>query len=127
MQKYRELSTSQHTGGNWTAGVAGKDVRELTQLQLNFNPGLVVVAEALGAEAFELIRAANSGCGFMTTVHSLSATEAMNTLPSPRWAALRTSRRPSCAVCSPASSTSSSTARQPRCTWSSSGKVGCGR
>ena len=80
IQKYRELSTVQHLGGNWMAGVAGKDVRDLTQSQLNFNPGLVVVAEALGAEAFELIRAANSGCGFITSVHSLSATEAMNTL-----------------------------------------------
>lgn len=47
---------------------------------LNFAPDLAVIAETLGAEAKELIRAANSGCGFLTTVHSLSATEAMNTL-----------------------------------------------
>jgi Flp pilus assembly CpaF family ATPase len=80
VQKYRELFTEQHTGGDWTAGPAGKDMRALTAAQLNFNPHLAVVAECLGAEAFELIRAANSGCGFITTVHSLSATEAMNTL-----------------------------------------------
>ena len=80
IQKYRELYTDQHTGGDWLAGPAGKDMRELCSAQLNFNPHLVVVSECLGAEAWELIRAANSGCGFLTTVHSLSATEAMNTL-----------------------------------------------
>lgn len=80
VQKYRELFTDQHTGGDWTAGPAGKTMRELAAAQLNFNPHLAVAAETLGAEAFELIRAANSGCGFITTVHSLSATEAMNTL-----------------------------------------------
>jgi Flp pilus assembly CpaF family ATPase len=80
VQKYRELSTDQHPGGSWLAGPAGKTMRDLTQLALNFAPHLVVSAETIGAESFELIRAANSGCGFITTVHSLSATEAMNTL-----------------------------------------------
>ena len=55
-------------------------LRDLSVAQLNFNPHLAVSSETLGAEAYELIRAANSGCGFITTVHSLSATEAMNTL-----------------------------------------------
>ena len=80
-QKYRELTTDQHLGGNWLAGPANKSMRDLTQAQLNFAPGLVVVAECLGPEAFDLIRAANSGCAFITSVHSFSATEAMNALP----------------------------------------------
>ena len=80
-QKYRELTSDQHLGGNWLAGPASKSLRDLTQAQLNFAPGLVVMAECLGPEAFDLIRASNSGCAFITSVHSFSATEAMNALP----------------------------------------------
>jgi pilus assembly protein CpaF len=80
-QKYRELTTDQHLGGNWLAGPANKSLRDLTQAQLNFGPGLVVMTEVLGGEAFDLIRASNSGCAFITSVHSFSATEAMNALP----------------------------------------------
>jgi Flp pilus assembly CpaF family ATPase len=82
VQKYRELSTDQHPGGDWLAGPGGTTLRDLTAALLNFAPDLVVLTECLGAEANELIRAANSGCGFITTLHSLSATEAMNALAS---------------------------------------------
>lgn len=79
-QNYREMVSDQHPGGDWIAGPAGKSLGDLAAAMLNFAPDLVVIPEVLGAEAKELIRAANSGCGFLTTVHSLSATEAMNTL-----------------------------------------------
>lgn len=79
-QKYRELTSDQHLGGDWLAGPANLTLRDLAQAQLNFAPGMVVSAETLGPEAYDLIRAANSGCAFISTVHSLSATEALETL-----------------------------------------------
>jgi len=39
-----------------------------------------VVGEVRGAEAFELTRAVNAGCGFLCTVHANSANEALNAL-----------------------------------------------
>ncbi len=45
-----------------------------------FGPGLLVVGETLGAEAFELLKAANAGCGFLTTLHSNSAQLGMQSL-----------------------------------------------
>ena len=103
-QKYRELFTDQHTGGDWMAGPAGKTLRDLTVAQLNFAPRPGGDRQRrLGAEAYELIRAANSGCGFITTVHSLSADRGDEHLGG-RGAdrARRRTRRPSCAARSPA-------------------------
>ena len=34
-------------------------------------PDRIVVGEVRGAEAFELSRAVNAGCGFLCTVHAL--------------------------------------------------------
>ena len=39
-----------------------------------------MVGETRGAEAFELLKASNSGCGFMTTLHAKSAAMAMDSL-----------------------------------------------
>src|SRR5690349_14770677 len=43
-------------------------------------PDRIVVGEVRGAEAFELTRAVNAGCGFLCTVHSNSAPDALNAL-----------------------------------------------
>lgn len=43
-------------------------------------PDRIVVGEVRGAEAFELSRAVNAGCGFLCTVHANSAPEALNAL-----------------------------------------------
>ena len=43
-------------------------------------PDRIVVGEVRGAEAFELTRAINAGCGFMCTVHANSGPEALNAL-----------------------------------------------
>ena len=43
-------------------------------------PDRIVVGEVRGAEAFELTRAINAGCGFVCTVHANSAPEALHAL-----------------------------------------------
>ena len=43
-------------------------------------PDRIVVGEVRGAEAFELTRAINAGCGFLCTVHANSAAEALDAL-----------------------------------------------
>ena len=43
-------------------------------------PDRIVVGEVRGAEAFELSRAVNAGCGFLCTVHANSAPEALDAL-----------------------------------------------
>src|SRR5258706_12009843 len=43
-------------------------------------PDRIVVGEVRGSEAFELTRAINAGCGFLCTVHSNSASEALDAL-----------------------------------------------
>jgi pilus assembly protein CpaF len=43
-------------------------------------PDRIVVGEVRGAEAFELSRAVNAGCGFLCTVHANSAAEALDAL-----------------------------------------------
>ncbi len=43
-------------------------------------PDRIVVGEVRGAEAFELTRAVNAGCGFSCTVHANSAREALSAL-----------------------------------------------
>ncbi len=43
-------------------------------------PDRIVVGEVRGAEAFELSRAVNAGCGFLCTVHANSARDALHAL-----------------------------------------------
>jgi pilus assembly protein CpaF len=43
-------------------------------------PDYIVVGEVLGAEAFEIVRAVNAGCGFACTVHANSARDALTAL-----------------------------------------------
>jgi pilus assembly protein CpaF len=47
---------------------------------LAMRPDRIVVGEVRGAEAFELTRAINAGCGFLCTLHANSAHDAVNAL-----------------------------------------------
>src|SRR5437868_12389438 len=54
--------------------------RALVKLVLAMRPDRIVVGEVRGAEAFELTRAINAGCGFLCTLHANSARDAVNAL-----------------------------------------------
>ncbi len=52
-------------------------LRDLVRVSLAQRVDLLCVGEVRGAEAFELTRAVNAGCGFACTVHSNSARDAL--------------------------------------------------
>jgi pilus assembly protein CpaF len=80
IQEARELSAPHHPGGRWSPDGGGHTIRSLVNRALQFAPGLIVIGETRGAEAFELLKASNSGCGFVTTLHADSASMAMDSL-----------------------------------------------
>jgi len=55
-------------------------LRHLVKLVLAMRPDRIVVGEVRSAEAFELTRASNAGCGFSCTVHANSARDALSAL-----------------------------------------------
>ncbi len=55
-------------------------LRDLVKVVLAMRPDRIVVGEVRGAEAFELTRAVNAGCGFACTVHANSARDALNAI-----------------------------------------------
>jgi pilus assembly protein CpaF len=55
-------------------------LRDLVKFVLAMRPDRIVVGEVRGAEAFELTRAVNAGCGFAVTVHANGARDALNAL-----------------------------------------------
>lgn len=55
-------------------------LRDLVKFVLAMRPDRIVVGEVRGAEAFELSRAVNAGCGFLCTIHANSAPEALNAM-----------------------------------------------
>ena len=55
-------------------------LRDLVKTCLGMRPDLIVVGEVRGAEAYELTRAGNAGCGFLCTIHSNGAREALQAL-----------------------------------------------
>jgi pilus assembly protein CpaF len=55
-------------------------LRDLVKVTLAMRPDLIVVGEVRGAEAFELTRAVNAGCGMACTIHANSATDALDAL-----------------------------------------------
>lgn len=55
-------------------------LRDLVKVTLAMRPDLIVVGEVRGAEAFELTRAANAGCGMACTIHANSAADALDAL-----------------------------------------------
>lgn len=52
-------------------------LRDLVKVVLAQRPDLICVGEVRGAEAFELTRAVNAGCGFACTIHADSASTAL--------------------------------------------------
>ena len=55
-------------------------LRDLVKVVLAQRPDLICVGEVRGAEAFELTRAVNAGCGFACTIHADSARRALGAL-----------------------------------------------
>lgn len=55
-------------------------LRDLVKTTLAMRPDLIVVGEVRGAEAFELTRAVNAGCGLACTIHANSAIDALHAL-----------------------------------------------
>jgi pilus assembly protein CpaF len=62
------------------AGEGEISLRDLIKFVLKMRPDYIVVGEVLGAEAFEIVRAVNAGCGFACTVHANSARDALTAL-----------------------------------------------
>ena len=85
-EEIRELSAPITHGSYYEArppsldGTGEVSLRDLVKFVLAMRPDLIVVGEVRGAEAFELTRAVNAGCGFLCTVHSNSAREALSAL-----------------------------------------------
>jgi pilus assembly protein CpaF len=61
-------------------GTGEINLRDLVKVILAMRPDMIVVGEVRGAEAFELTRAANAGCGLACTIHANSASDALNAL-----------------------------------------------
>lgn len=80
VQGVRELDAPHLPGGRWSPEAVGFPIRRLVQMALQFAPQLLIVGETLGEEAFELLKAANAGCGFGTTLHANSAQLGMQSL-----------------------------------------------
>jgi pilus assembly protein CpaF len=85
-EEIRELAVPIAHGSYYEVRPPGLDgtgeisLRDLVKFVLAMRPDRIVVGEVRGAEAFELTRAINAGCGFMCTVHANSAPEALNAL-----------------------------------------------
>lgn len=80
VQEVRELDAPHLPGGRWSPEAGDHTIRTLVRRSLQFAPQLLVVGETLGEEAFELLKAANSGCGFLTTLHANTAQLGMQSL-----------------------------------------------
>jgi pilus assembly protein CpaF len=85
-EEIRELSVPITHGSFYEARPPGMDgtaevsLRDLVKFVLAMRPNHIVVGEVRGAEAFELTRAVNAGCGFACTVHANSAREALGAI-----------------------------------------------
>ncbi len=85
-EEIRELSVPLVHGGYYETrppgldGTGDIDLRALVKFCLAMRPDRIVVGEVRGAEAFELTRAVNAGCGFLCTVHANGAREALSAL-----------------------------------------------
>jgi pilus assembly protein CpaF len=85
-EEIRELYTPLTHGSYYEArppaldGTGEVSLRDLVKLTLGMRPDRIVVGEVRGAEAFELTRAVNAGCGFACTVHANSARDALEAL-----------------------------------------------
>lgn len=85
-EEVRELHVPIVHGSYYEARPAALDgsgeisLRDLVKVVLAMRPDRIIVGEVRGAEAFELTRAVNAGCGFSCTVHANSARDALNAI-----------------------------------------------
>ncbi len=85
-EEIREVSAPLVHGAFYETRPPGMDgsgeitLRHLVKFVLAMRPDRIVVGEVRGAEAFELSRAVNAGCGFLCTVHANDASDALNAL-----------------------------------------------
>jgi len=85
-EEIRELAVPLLHGGYYEVRPAGLDgtgeisLRDLVKFVLAMRPDRIVVGEVRGAEAFELTRAVNAGCGFTCTLHANGARDAVDAL-----------------------------------------------
>jgi pilus assembly protein CpaF len=85
-EEIRELAVPLVHGGYYEVRPPGLDgtgeigLRELVKFTLAMRPDRIVVGEVRGAEAFELTRAVNAGCGFLCTIHANRAGDAVAAL-----------------------------------------------
>ncbi len=83
-----EINPEHLTPFRWRTRRAGPDgsgevtLRDLVRHALGMRPDLIVVGEVRGAEAYELTRAGNAGCGMLTTLHANSARAGLQALMS---------------------------------------------
>ncbi len=81
-----ELSTDHLHAARWRTRPAGPDgfgevaLRDLVRMSLGMRPDLLVVGETRGAEAYELTRAGNAGCGMLSTIHANGARQGLMAL-----------------------------------------------
>ncbi len=86
-EEVREISAPINHGSFYqTRSAPGDDpdltvsLRDIVKMCLGMRPDLMVIGEVRGAEAFELLRAGNAGCGVMATVHGNSCSQALTAL-----------------------------------------------
>jgi pilus assembly protein CpaF len=85
-EEIREITIDFTHGGYYEVRPQGIDgtgeisLRDLVKFTLAMRPDRIICGEVRGAEAFELSRAVNSGCGFACTVHSNNAVEGLEAL-----------------------------------------------
>jgi pilus assembly protein CpaF len=85
-EEIRELAVPILHGGYYEVRPPGLDgdgeisLRDLVKFVLGMRPDRIVVGEVRGAEAFELTRAINAGCGFLCTLHANGARDAVDAI-----------------------------------------------
>lgn len=85
-EEIREIAVDFNHGGYYEVRPSGVDgtgeisLRDLVKFTLAMRPDRIVCGEVRGAEAFELSRAVNAGCGFACTVHSNNAIDGLEAL-----------------------------------------------
>jgi pilus assembly protein CpaF len=85
-EEIRELAAPLMHGSYYEVRPPGLDgtgeigLRDLVKFVLAMRPDRIVVGEVRGAEAFELTRAVNAGCGFLCTIHANRAGDAVAAL-----------------------------------------------
>ena len=85
-EEIRELAVPLLHGAYYEIRPSGLDgtgeisLRDLVKFVLAMRPDRIVVGEVRGAEAFELTRAINAGCGFLCTLHANGSRDAVNAL-----------------------------------------------